>query len=206
MVVLPLAGKLVLTTGRISARETTTRNKLGRDCGYSVGLGGRQTLWLFCDTGILDPARQLIGFIGGTPVAVGPYTVGQAPGSLSELPTPPAAPTLPNGHGPNGFCPSGPGWCLDGSLCGSDGASYAASWLSSATPGPARYIGAYWSQDLVAMTYVERRSRPRRRRDLPDAAQTLELSPVHGYAAHSVRTLVRHASPSSARRRQNPPR
>ncbi|MFG2054319.1 hypothetical protein ACGFI9_09815 [Micromonospora sp. NPDC048930] len=137
--------------------ETASGNTLARDCGYSVGLTADQALWLFCDTVLLNPAGEAFGFIGGTTAAAGPYTAGAVPDALSELTTPPAPATVPNSDGPHLFLPVPAGLVLpDGTLCGAAGSnSYAASWLSGATRGPARYINGYWGPDLVAMTYTD---------------------------------------------------
>ncbi|HZM83537.1 MAG TPA: hypothetical protein VFC19_48090 [Candidatus Limnocylindrales bacterium] len=148
-----VAGLLAAPVPVVSNFENATGYTLARDCGYSVRLTSGQTLWLFCDTATLDPAGQVVGFIGGTTAAI---SASAAAGPLSELPTPPAAPTLPNSNGPQRFLPVPAGLVLpNGSPCGSDGASYAASWLSGATRGPARTIGGYRGQDLVMLTYAD---------------------------------------------------
>jgi hypothetical protein len=143
-----------------STYETATGNKLGRDCGYSVPRPDRpgHALWFFCDTGLYDAAGKLFGFIGGTTTATGPYAPGEVPDQLSELPTPPeAAPPGPHDGGPRIFLPVPTGLVLpDGRACGAEGSnSYAASWLSGATRGPATQINGYNGRDLIALTYSD---------------------------------------------------
>ena len=78
-----------------SRYESTTGNGIVRDCGYSAPLPGAPgtSLWLFCDTEITSQnGRQVSGLILGRGTAAeGPYTQGQAPGTLTELPTPSTA-------------------------------------------------------------------------------------------------------------------
>ncbi|MGI5149937.1 hypothetical protein ACQEVC_26955 [Plantactinospora sp. CA-294935] len=140
--------------------ETATGNTAARDCGYSVALPDQpgQALWLFCDTVFLDAAGEAFGFIGGTTAATGPYAPGAVPDQLSELPTPPATPAVPpRTDAPRPFLPTPTGLVLpDGRPCGTAGTnSYAASWLSGATRGPARLINGYDGSDLVALTYSD---------------------------------------------------
>jgi hypothetical protein len=152
---------------RLTSRyETATGNTLGRDCGYSVPVPGQagQALWLFCDTTVTNPAGEVIGFIGGTTGATGPYTAGQVPDGLSELPTPPAPiGTLPNDRGPAPFLPAPAGLTLPDGVtpCGSAGSqSYAASWLSglAAVPASSQVFATYvnvcvWNSTWTAQSY-----------------------------------------------------
>jgi hypothetical protein len=125
----------------VSNYETASGNTLERDCGFSRRLpGGRAlSIWLFCDTPIVTPSGS-VGFIPGSTAAVGPFTAGQVPTGLSELPTPPA-PTeaLPSSQAPQPFLPTPQGLVLpDGTTaCGASGTgSYAATWVSGVTREP----------------------------------------------------------------------
>lgn len=78
-----------------------------RDCGYSTPDPTRsgQDIWLFCDSIVYDGTTIEKAILGTDTAAEGPYTAGQAPSSLSELPTPPKAATLPNSNAPSPFLP-----------------------------------------------------------------------------------------------------
>jgi len=104
-----------------------------------------------------NPAGDVIAFNGGSAAASGPYTAGQVPSSLSELPTPPAAPALPSDRGPSPFLPTPSGLVLpDGvTACGASGTnSYAASWITGLTRGPNRTISGYSGSSLLFLTYT----------------------------------------------------
>ena len=144
-----------------SLYETATGNSVSRDCGYSAPLPSNtaQAFWAFCDTAIYGSAGELTGFIGGSTAAVGPYTAGQVPTGLRELPTPPSpAGTTPDDGAPAPFLPSPTGLLLpDGSTpCGSVGTgSYPASWITGLTRGPDRKIGSGRNgRDLFFLTYI----------------------------------------------------
>lgn len=143
----------------VSRYETASGNSVGRDCGYSAPLpsSAGQALWTFCDTAINNPAGAIIGFIGGSTAAVGSYTAGQVPSTLSELPTPPAAPAVPSTRAPAPFLPSPAGLVLPGTstACGASGtSSYAASWITGLTRGPNRTISGRSGSTLLFLSYT----------------------------------------------------
>ncbi|WIN00630.1 hypothetical protein ACTOB_004345 [Actinoplanes oblitus] len=143
----------------VSRYETASGNTLGRDCGFSAPLpsASGQALWTFCDTAVVNPAGTVIGFIGGSTAAVGSYTAGQVPSTLSELPTPPAAPAVPSNRGPAPFLPTPTGLVLPGTTtaCGAaDTGSYAASWITGLTRGPNRTISGRSGSSLLFLTYT----------------------------------------------------
>jgi hypothetical protein len=109
---------LLVTTGTAAAQDTNpeilshweTSNpgySINRDCGYSIPDPTRsgQDLWLFCDSIPYEGSTFNEAILGTDTAAEGPYTSGQAPQSLSELPTPPHAATLPNSNAPAPFMP-----------------------------------------------------------------------------------------------------
>src|SRR6266481_4673025 len=71
--------------------ETHFGASLGRDCGFSRQLPSGSSIWVFCDTAIRDWTGKLTGFIAGSTAAEGPFTAGQVPTTLTEVPTPPSA-------------------------------------------------------------------------------------------------------------------
>lgn len=157
--VLPAAADAPPPARVVSRYETTSGNTIGRDCGYSSPIPGAsgQAFWLFCDTAVMNPAGDIIGFIGGSTAARGPYTAGQVPSDLSELPTPPAAPAVPSNRGVAPFLPSPTGLVLPGTTtaCGSSGtSSYAASWITGLTTGPNRTISGRNGTSLLFLTYA----------------------------------------------------
>ena len=125
----------------LSNYERSTGNAVSRDCGYSSPLPGKPgwSLWLFCDTVVTSVgSRKLEGLILGTDTAAeGPYQAGRAPGWLSEVPTPPARPTLTPAAAPQPFLPVPGGLQLPGSTlpCSGPG-SYPAAWISGVTGAP----------------------------------------------------------------------
>jgi hypothetical protein len=147
--------------GRPPRSDTATGNNLDRDCGFSAALPSSpgQALWTFCDTAIYSPQGTLIGFIGGSTAARGPYSPGLVPTGLSELPTPPAPiGALPNQQAPARFLPV-PGGLLapDGvTACGTAGSNtYAASWISGLTRGPNKVLSTGQNaQNLFYLTYL----------------------------------------------------
>ena len=130
----------------LSSYERSTGNAVSRDCGYSSPLPGKPgwSLWLFCDTAVTSAGgRKLEGLVLGTDTAAeGPYQAGQAPGSLSEVPTPPARPALTPAAAPQPFLPVPDGLQLPGSLlpCAGPG-SYPAAWISGVTGAPPAAAG-----------------------------------------------------------------
>src|SRR5579862_3352472 len=55
--------------------ETHFGASLQRDCGFSRKLPSGQSLWIFCDTPVVDWTGTLTSFIGGTTAAEGAFTV-----------------------------------------------------------------------------------------------------------------------------------
>ena len=126
----------------VSNYETTSGNTLQRDCGFSHKLPSNSSLsiWLFCDTTVANSSGTVIGFIPGSTAAVGPFTAGEVPTDLSEVPregTP--IETLPSSQAPRQFLPTPLGLVLpDGTTaCGSSGTnSYPATGMSGVTREP----------------------------------------------------------------------
>jgi hypothetical protein len=129
----------------LSNFENTYGASLSRDCGFSTPLPANPatSLWLFCDTAIYGLNQQLqyheTGFIPGSTAAEGPFTAGEVPQGLSELPTPPTAlPSMPNSDGPAQFLPTPSGLVTStGQPCNSANGAYAASWIMGVTQEPA---------------------------------------------------------------------
>jgi hypothetical protein len=125
----------------LSNYERSTGNAVHRDCGYSSPLPGKPgwSLWLFCDTAVTSAGgRKIEGLIlGADTAAEGPYQAGQAPGSLREVPTPPAGPALSPAAAPQPFLPVPGGLQLPGSIlpCSGPG-SYPAAWISGVASAP----------------------------------------------------------------------
>jgi hypothetical protein len=110
---------------------------LARDCGWSEPLPANpsDSLWVFCDTdvwGLSDDQYQLTQVINGSTAAEGPYTAGEVPTGLSEIPSPgDGAPTLPSDEGPAQF--------LSNSLPAGDSTTcsgYQAAWPSGISTDP----------------------------------------------------------------------
>ncbi|MEV5576779.1 hypothetical protein AB0L06_42710 [Spirillospora sp. NPDC052269] len=143
----------------VSNYETATGAVLERDAGQSSPIPGQpgKSLWVFGDTPIAVNGSVCDScFIPGSTAAVGTDTPGKVPTGLSELPTPPAAPALPNSGAPKVFLPNRTDLKLPGGAgCGTGG--YSASWVSGATPGPdmpLRYGGtSYDARKLVFLIY-----------------------------------------------------
>jgi hypothetical protein len=121
----------------LSLWETSASgNNISRDCGFSVRVPGssNQSLWLFCDSSWSGTSS---GFWLGATAAIGPYTAGQVPTGLTEIPTPPAAIGAPSNRPPYGFLPVPTGVKMpDGSECSIPGTAYEASWISGAARQP----------------------------------------------------------------------
>ncbi|MGI8331644.1 hypothetical protein ACRYCC_16895 [Actinomadura scrupuli] len=121
----------------LSRFETSAAgNNVSRDCGFSKKLPGSstQSLWLFCDSSWSGTSS---GFWLGATAAVGAYTPGQVPTTLTEIPTPPAAIAAPSNRPPAGFLPVPSGLVLpDGTTCQVPGSSYGASWISGVAQEP----------------------------------------------------------------------
>jgi hypothetical protein len=140
----------------VSHYETSSGNRLERDCGFSHRLPSNSSLsvWLFCDTPIVTPSGSVV-FIPGSTAAVGPFTTGQVPAGLSEVPTPTASiGTLPSNRTPQRFLRTPQGLLLpDGTTaCGASGTnSYAATWMSGVAREPS---SASSSRLLISFTDV----------------------------------------------------
>jgi hypothetical protein len=130
----------------LSNYERSTGDTIRRDCGYSSPLPRRPgwSIWLFCDTAVISAhARTIERLILGTGTAAdGRYQVGQAPASLSEVPTPPARTASPNSAAPQPFLPAPLNLQLPGSMrpCTGPGA-YPAAWISGVTRAPPATAG-----------------------------------------------------------------
>lgn len=132
----------------LSNYENTTGSTLDRDCGFSAPLSGHEDLWLFCDTIVYDSSSNIVeAILGVNTAAEEPYTAGLVPSSLSELPTPPTSPTLPNNNISQPFLPVPTGLVLPNSSTPCTGNSngvypptfngpYPASWFSGVTQEP----------------------------------------------------------------------
>lgn len=152
----PSSGLADPPPGRVvSNYEVANDYQLHRDCGYSVELPNDpgELLWLFCDTVITDdtPAQvkqTLFPFRFGTFAGQGPFTPGHVPGAISHLPSPPAAPTLPNNNQPSSFVPNPSGLQdIHGNACltdnngtpndpSDDTIRYQPAWAGGITAGP----------------------------------------------------------------------
>lgn len=121
----------------LSLYETSAPgNSVSRDCGFSTRVPNttNQALWLFCDSTWNGTSS---GFWLGATAAVGPFTAGQVPTGLTEIPTPPAAVNAPSTRPPSGFLPVPSGIVLpDGSPCQVPGQSYPASWITGVARQP----------------------------------------------------------------------
>jgi hypothetical protein len=121
--------------------ERSSGNAVRRDCGYSSPLPGRPgwSIWLFCDTVVTGAGgRNIERLILGTDTAAeGRYQAGQAPGRLSEVPTPPAPLALSSTAAPQPFLPAPDSLRLPGSTLPCTGpGSYQAAWISGVTRAP----------------------------------------------------------------------
>jgi hypothetical protein len=136
-----------------STYETSTGRSIVRDCGFSVAVPGKpeRSLWLFCDTVMINRHGQDVGLILGTGTAAeGSYTAGRGPGALTEVPTPasviPPAQTSGTRTGkisPQPFLPLPAELTLPASdlPCTGPGA-YPARWFTGAArePGPSGHL------------------------------------------------------------------
>jgi hypothetical protein len=139
----------VAELGRPLSTADTSTNPISRDAGQSAAYSSTQSLWLFGDT----VQRNGPAFLPGTTAAAGPYTRGQVPTALQELPTPPAAPS-PGRTSPAPFLPFPQGLQTPDNPpvpCGQN-QSYAASWPSglARVPGTSRVLIVY-AQICVAI-------------------------------------------------------
>ncbi|GAB7044188.1 MULTISPECIES: hypothetical protein [Catenuloplanes] len=139
--------------GRPLSTADTAERPISRDAGFSAAYSATNALWIFGDTVHRDGSPP---WLLGTTAAAGPYTRGQVPTTLQELPTPPAAPT-PGRTGVAMFLPQPQGLLVPGTptaenpnpppvACGAEGSrSYPASWTSGMTriPGTGRLLIAY---------------------------------------------------------------
>lgn len=131
--------------------ETASGNSLDRDCGWSRPLPGStsQDFWLFCDTAIDNPPGTVacsLCFIPGSTAAEGPFTAGRVP-VISELPTPPGTPAVPNSNSPQHFLTNPDAQALG---CTASG-DYAARWPSGVIREPS---SANSSDFLITYTNV----------------------------------------------------
>jgi hypothetical protein len=121
---------------RVLSRYETSdpRNRIDRDCGYSVPDPGeaRRSVWSGTRPGM---------WLGST-AAAGTYTPGRVPTRLTEIPAPPAQPppTGPTGRGqapPQPLLGMPDGLTLPGGApCRVPGVAYSASWVAGAAPIP----------------------------------------------------------------------
>jgi hypothetical protein len=135
--------------GRPLSTADTNTNPISRDAGLSAAYSSTRSLWLFGDT----VQRNGPAFLAGTTAAAGPYTRGEPPQALEELPTPPAAPT-PGRTSPAHFLPPPTGLLTPDNPpvpCGTN-RSYAASWPGGLAriPGTQRMVIVY-AQVCVAI-------------------------------------------------------
>jgi hypothetical protein len=127
----------------VSNYETSSGNVLQRDCGFSHPRpnSSGSSIWLFCDTPIANSGGTVLGFIPGSTAAIGPFTAGQVPTGLSEIPsTGKSIEPLPSNQAPQQFLPTPTGLVMpDGTTaCGASGTNaYAATWISGVTREPA---------------------------------------------------------------------
>lgn len=120
----------------ISNYEKSSKNRLERDCGFSHPLpnDGRLSIWLFCDTPIANSSGEGIGFIPGSTAAVGPFTRGEVPTDLSEIPhVGTRIERLPSNQNPQQFLDTPKGVTLPGGKNPCRlirGVQYPATWMS----------------------------------------------------------------------------
>jgi hypothetical protein len=141
-----------------STYEHATGDGIRRDCGYSSPLPGKPgwSIWLFCDTEVTGAHGRKVErlILGEGSAAYGPYQAGQAPSSLTELPSPPARPVFPSAAAPQPFLPAPQGLQLPGSMlpCSGPGA-YPAAWISGVTTVPAATARAATTPGTLLITY-----------------------------------------------------
>lgn len=136
----------VAPPAQVKSLWETGTNFVSRDCGYSVKVPNQtQSLWLFCDSAwytgwnTSTHTGTLAGFWFGNTAAVGPYTAGQVPTGLTEIPTPTAAIGQPNSRPPASFMPVPTGLKRpDGTTCdlGTGSGYYPASWITGMAQEP----------------------------------------------------------------------
>ena len=157
----------------LSRYEIATGQQIARDCGYSVPSplpgGARWSLWLFCDTAVLNRSGAEVGLpiLGTGTAAAGSYTPGVAPGPLSEVATPGGSlpspgstvpgSTVPGagvaGRGPEPFLPAPAETTLPGSTLPCTGTGlYPARWFSGAAAEPGAPGWVLISYDDVCVT------------------------------------------------------
>jgi hypothetical protein len=149
--------------GRLMSNYETASGSgrwLARDCGYSHPRpnDSDSSIWLFCDTPIVDSSGHPIGFgfIPGSTAAVGPSNRGKVPTDLSEIPMAgtPIEP-LPSSQAPHQFLstPSGVSLPKSNATCSTDPSKhqYAASWITGVTREPSTVDS---SQLLISFTDV----------------------------------------------------
>ncbi|MFG2091135.1 MULTISPECIES: hypothetical protein [unclassified Spirillospora] len=135
--------------GRILTTADTPANRISRDGGVSAVYAPGKALWVFGDTGV--NGDQLPNSVTGT-AAIGPFTPGQAPRALTEVPTPPAPPrTHLTSSQP--FFPSPTGLKRPGSppvSCSPGGVAVAWIGGAAAIPGTERVLLTYAEMCLVS--------------------------------------------------------
>lgn len=135
--------------GRILTTADTPTNRISRDGGVSAVYAPGKALWVFGDTG--RNGNPLPDVATGT-AAIGPFTPGQAPRALTEVPTPPAPPrTDLSSYQP--FFPSPIGLKRPGSPpvpCSPGGTAVAWIGGAAAIPGAERVLLTYAEMCLVS--------------------------------------------------------
>jgi len=122
--------RATIDAGRPLSTSDTSSTPISRDAGFSAAYSSTGSLWIFGDT-TQGPGSW---FQLGTTAAAGPYTAGQAPTGLRELPTPPATP-VPDPVHPALFLPTPVGLTAamkDGTVadCVPAKQAYPAAWTS----------------------------------------------------------------------------
>ena len=118
--------------GRPLSTADTEDKPISRDGGISVQFSSNppQALWIFGDT-----QQNHVGFIPFGTAAAGPFTPGEAPTALNELPSPPAPPQ-PGRTGVAPFFPQPAAMQrTNGTPCAQSG-SYQADWLAGGAQVP----------------------------------------------------------------------
>lgn len=147
--------------------ETETGRTVYRDAGISVPIprmpgqpaGENRSLWIFGDTSQRDadgnpwppPESGFPSFWPGTFGAIGPYTPGQVPTTLSHVPPPPAPPTVPNEDGPAHLVPNPTDLELPGGAPCTGPGRFQATWPFGATRGPQGRMTLYDGSTPVAV-------------------------------------------------------
>lgn len=153
----PSAADVPPPASMLSHFETgTPGNSVDRDGGFSAPIPGTNTsLWLFGDSFWTGG-----GFWFGATAAIGPYTAGQVPTGLTEVPTPPAAMSAPNPRPPAGFLPGFPDGLQTpgGQPCTNGDGKIPSSWPTgvAAIPGSSRMLITYTDVCQTSVPTIER--------------------------------------------------